>query len=286
MKFQSVRRSSSAARRAGVLGCVAGFALLLTGCGQFFPPLSSTGGSGGSSGNYVYVGNLGTDPLSIAGYSIASSAMSEISGSDWNATYSPNSMVVTLNDEYLFMGTDSGEVFSFPIGSDGALGTATVAGSLGPAAMAIDTSGDWLIGVDAFSGQVYAFGLDSSSGTLTSPLSSSIASMSGCDPSTDLAGGTPGLAIAPNDDHIYVSCGTAGIFTFSFDSSSGDLTSVNSTLNPKQNGDADFGVAIAPSGNYLFVAETGIGAVRVFSISSSNGTLSEVTGSPSRATER
>jgi 6-phosphogluconolactonase len=280
MQLEETRRSYSVARRAGVLGCAAGFALMLAGCGQFFPPLSSTGGGGGSSGDYIYVGNLGTSPLTIAGYSIASSAMSEISGSDWDSTVSPNSMVVTQNDEYLFMGSDSGEVFSFPIDSDGALGTGTVAGSLGPAAMAIDTSGDWLIGVDAFSGSVYAFGLDSDDGTLTEPIDASTASMNGCNPETDLAGGNPGIVIAPNDDYIYVTCGTAGIYTFSFDSSSGDLTSVNSTLNPKQSGDADFGVAIAPSGNYLFVAETGIGAVRVFSISSSNGTLSEITGSP------
>jgi 6-phosphogluconolactonase len=280
MELRYGRRLSSPARRAGVLGCLAGFALLLAGCGKFFPPLTTTGGGGSSSGDYLYVGNLGTDPPSIAGYSIASSAASEISGSDWNSTVSPNSMVVTQNDEYLFMGTDSGEVFSFPIESNGALGTGTAAGSLGPAAMAIDTSGDWLIGVDAFSGQVYAFGLDSSNGTLTAPLSSSIATMNNCDPSTDLAGGAPGIVIAPNDDYIYVSCGTAGIYTFSFDSSSGDLTSVNSTLNPKQSGDADFGLAIAPSGNYLFAAETGIGAVRVFSVSSTNGTLAEVTGSP------
>jgi 6-phosphogluconolactonase len=279
MKLRDDRGFGSAARCAGVLGCLAGFALVLAGCGQFFPPLS-TGTGTGSSGDYIYVGNLGTNPLSIAGFSIASAAVSDISGSDWNSTYSANSMVVTPNDEYLFMGTDSGEVFSFPIDSDGALGTGTVAGSLGPAAMAIDTSGDWLIGVDAFSGQVYAFALDSSNGTLTSPISSSIATMNGCNPSTNLAGGTPSLVIAPNDEYIYVSCGTAGIYTFSFDSSSGDLTSVNSTLNPKQNGDADFGLAVSPSGNYLFAAETGIGAVRVFSISSSNGTLAEVTGSP------
>jgi 6-phosphogluconolactonase len=280
MRLKENGQSRFVARRAGVLGCLAGFAVLLAGCGQFFPPLSSTGGSGSSSGDYLYVGNLGTNPVSIGGFSLASSGLSAISGSDWNATYSPNSMVLTQNDDYLLMGTDSGEVFSFPIDSDGALGTGTVAGSLGPAAMAIDTSGDWLIGVDAFSGQVYAFALDSSNGTLTEPVSSSIATMNGCNPSSDLSGGSPGLAIAPNDDYIYVSCGTAGIYTFSFDSSSGDLTSVNSTLNPKQSGDSDFGLAISPSGDYLFAAETGIGAVRVFSISSSNGTLSEISGSP------
>jgi 6-phosphogluconolactonase len=264
---------------APVIVCLAAMAAL-TGCGQFFPPLSSGSGGSGSSGDYLYIGNLGTNPLTIGGFSISSSGLSAISGSNWNSTYSPNSMVVTQNDDYLFMGTDSGEVFSFPIDSNGALGTGTVAGSLGPAAMAIDTTGDWLIGVDAFSGQVYAFALDSSNGTLTEPISSSIATMSGCNPSTDVPSGNPGLVIAPSDAYIYVSCGTAGIYTFSFDSGSGDLTSVNSTLDPKQNGDADYGLAIAPSGNYLFAAETGISAVRVFSISSSNGTLSEVSGSP------
>jgi 6-phosphogluconolactonase len=280
MKLRKSGRSSSVARCAGVLGCLAGLVLLLTGCGQFFPPLSSTSGSGGSSGNYIYVGNLGTDPLTIAGFSIASSGLSALSGSAWNSTYSANSMVVTQNNDYLFMGTDSGEVFSFPIGSDGSLGTGTVAGSLGPAAMAIDTTGNWLIGVDAFSGQVYAFAVDSSNGTLTEPISSSTATMSGCTPSTNLTGGAPGIVVAPSDAYVYVSCGTAGVYTFSFNSSSGDLTAVNSTLTPKQNGDANFGLAISPSGTYLYVAETGISGVRVFSISSTNGTLSEISGSP------
>lgn len=279
MKLRDVTRFKPAARCAGVLGCLAVFALALTGCGQFFPPLTS-GGGGTSSGDYIYVGNFGTNPLSIAGYSIGTSSMSAISGSAWAANYSPNSMVVTQNDEYLFIGTDSGEIFSFPIESNGALGTGTTAGALGPAAMAIDTSGNWLIGVDALSNQVYAFGLDSSNGTLTAPLSSSIATMNGCNPTSNLAGGAPGIVVAPSDSYIYVSCGTAGIYTFSFDSTSGDLTSVNTTLTPKQSGGADFGLAMAPSGNFLLAAETGVGGVRVFSISSTNGTLSEATGSP------
>lgn len=279
MELRNFGWLQSLARRAGVLGCLAGFALALTGCGQFFPPLSSTGGGGGtSSGDYIYVGNLGTSPPTIAGVSIANSAVSAISGSNWNSSYTPNSMVVTQNDEFLFMGTDSGEVFSFPIESNGALGTGTVAGSLGPSAMAIDTSGNWLIGVDALSNTVYAFGLDSSTGTLTSPLSSATASMNGCNPTTNLAGGTPGIAISPSDNYIYVTCGTAGIYTFSFDSTSGDLASVNTTLVPKQSGGADFGLAI--TSNYLFAAETGVGGVRVFSIASTGGTLKEVSGSP------
>ena len=269
------------ARCAGVLGCLAGLALVLTGCGQFFPPLSSTGGGGTSSGDNIYIGNLGTSTPTIAGITIANSAVSAISGSDWDSSYSPNTMVVTQNDEYLFMGSDSGEILSFPIDSDGALGSGTAAASVIGSAMAIDTSGNWLIVAD-LSGDVYAYGLDSSNGTLTSPLSSGTAAMSGCVPTTNLAGGTPGIVVAPGDNYIYVTCGTAGVYTFSFDSSSGDLASVNSTLTPKQSGDADYGIAIAPSGDYLYVAETGIGALRVFSISSSNGTLSETTslGSP------
>lgn len=280
MVLRNFGRLHSSARRAGVLGCLAGFALALTGCGQFFPPITS-GGGGTSSGDNIYIGNLGTSTPTIAGLTIASSAVSAISGSDWNSSYSPDSMVVTQNDEYLFMGSDSGEILSFPINSSGGLGSGTAAASVIGSAMAIDTSGNWLIVVD-LSGDVYAYGLDSSNGTLTSPLSSGTAVMNGCSPTTNLAGGTSGIVVAPSDNYIYVTCGTAGVYTFSFDSSSGDLTSVNSTLTPKQSGDADYGIAVAPSGNYLYVAETGIGALRAFSISSSNGTLSETTtlGSP------
>jgi 6-phosphogluconolactonase (cycloisomerase 2 family) len=65
----------------------------------------------------------------------------------------------------------------------------------------------------------------------------------------------------------------------SFDTSTGAMAQVNTVLSPKVTDAADYGLAISPSGGYLFAAETVTGGVRVFTIGT-NGTLTETSGSP------
>lgn len=252
-------------------------AVLLVGCGKFFPPLSSTsgGGSGTSStGDYLYAGNIGTNPLSIAGFVIANSALSTISGSNWSVALEPTSLAVTPNDSYLYMGSAAGGIYVFTIGSTGAItlgnSGAPVATGVEPSVLRVDPTGKYLLGADAFAGEAYVFQIGTG-GALTS-ISSSFITLNSSVAATD-------LEITPSGSNVFVSCGTGGIYTMSFNTSTGALAQVNGVLNPKQTGDADYGMAIAPSGSYLFAAETGIGAVRVFSISTS-GVLNEVSGSP------
>ncbi len=98
--------------------------LALTGCGQFFPPLSSEGGGGGttSSGDYLYVANLGTSPLSVAGFSVATTgALSGLSGSPWAVELEPTALAVTPNDSYLYVGSAAGGIYVYTIGSNGAV---------------------------------------------------------------------------------------------------------------------------------------------------------------------
>lgn len=255
------------------IGCAV--VLQLSGCGKFFPPLTKGGGGGGSSsGDYLYVGNLGANPLTVAGFSLSSSALSTISGSPWQVALTPTALAVTPNDSYLYMGSAAGGIYEFTIGSNGAItlgnNGAPVASGVEPSALRVDSTGKWLIGADAFAGEAYVFQIGSD-GLLTK-ISSSFITLNSSNPSTD-------LEITPSGSLVFVSCGTAGVYTLTFDSSNGALVQVNGVLNPKQNNDADFGMAITPSGNYLLVAETGIGGVRVLSISSSGG-LSEISASP------
>lgn len=254
-------------------------ALLLLGCGKFFPPLTSTGGgsSGGTTsatGDYLYAGNTGTNPLSIAGFVLANSALSTISGSNWSVSLEPTALAVTPNDTYLYMGSAAGGIYVFTIGSSGALTLANnggpVATGVEPSVLRVDPTGKFLLGADAFAGEAYVFQIGNG-GALTS-ISSSFITLNTGTPATD-------LEITPSGAFVFVSCGTGGIYTMSFNTSAGALVEINNPLNPKQSNDADYGMAIAPSGSYLFAAETGIGAVRVLSISTS-GVLSEVSGSP------
>jgi len=250
----------------------------LTGCGKFFPPLTSGGGGSstgtGSAGDYLYAGNLGTDPLSVAGFSIASGAFGAISGSPWSVSLEPTAMAVTPNDDYLYMGSAAGGIYVYTISSTGALSLgnngAPVATGVEPSVLRVDSTGKWLLGADAFAGEAYVFEIGS--GGLLTSISSSVVTLNSTNPAVD-------LEITPSDSYVFVSCGTAGIYTMSFNSSSGALAQINSVLSPKVTDAADEGMAIAPSGNFLFAAETVTGGVRVFSIASS-GVISEVSGSP------
>jgi 6-phosphogluconolactonase len=172
------------------------------------------------------------------------------------------------------MGSAAGGIYVYTISSDGAIslgnGGAPVATGVEPSILRVDSTGKWLIGADAFAGEAYVFQIGTG-GALTS-ITSSVVTLNATSPATD-------LEITPNNNFVFVSCGSAGVYTMSFDSGTGALTQVNGVLSPRQNGDAIYGMAVAPSGGFLFAAETGIGSVRVLSIATS-GVLSEVSGSP------
>src|ERR1700728_1366270 len=249
--------------------------LALTGCGQFFPTLGSGGGgTGSSSGDYLYVGNLGTNPLTLAGFSIASGALSTISGEPFDVSLEPTALAVTPDDTYLYLGSAAGGIYVYTIGSNGAITLGNsggpVATGVSPSALRVDSTGKWLIGASAFSGQAYVYQIGS--GGLLTAISSSVVTLNSSNPATD-------LEISPTGGYVFVSCGTGGIYELSFNSSNGALAQINGVLNPKVNDAADMGMAVSPSGSYLFAAETVTGGVRVFSIGT-NGVLTELSGSP------
>ncbi len=249
----------------------------LAGCGKFFPPLSSGGGGGGggtSSGNYLYIGNLGTNPLTIAGFSIGTSALSSISGSNWPVELEPTALAVTPSDSYLYLGSAAGGIYVYTIGTDGAITIGNsggpVASGITPSVLRIDPTGKFLIGGSAYSGQAFVYQIGA--GGLLTAISSSVVTLNANTPVTD-------LEVAPSGSYVFASCGTGGIYEMSFNTGNGAMAQINGVLNPKSNNAADMSLAIAPSGNYLFAAETVTGGVRVFSIGT-NGLLTEAGGSP------
>lgn len=251
--------------------------LVLAGCGQFFPPLKNNGGGGGgggsTTGNYLYVANSAPKLDTIAGFSLSGGSLSSTSGSPYKSPLLPSCMAMTPDNSRLYVGSTSGAIYLYTVGSDGSLslgngGTPVFTGG-SPTAMKVDETGKWLLAVSAFSGEAYVLGIDSSTGALTNVTGGTV----GLKSTT-----ANGLAISPNDEYVFVTLGTGGVETLTFNSSTGALTPLN-TVAPKQNLDADMGVAVSPNGKYLYVTETGINAVRVFSIAS-DGTLTEVRGSP------
>ena len=224
--------------------CLLAVLLGLAGCGKFLPPLTNTNGRGtGATGAYFYVANSNPNLRTVAGFGLANGALTSTSGSPYASPLTPNCMAMTPDNALLYVGSVAGAIYVYTVGSDGALtlghgGTPVFTGG-SPAALEVDPSGKWLLGISAFSGEAYVFGIDSSTGALTN------ASTSGVGLASTSASG---LAITPNEAYVYVALGTGGVETLSFNSATGALVPVNSVLAPKQNLDADLAVAASPDG--------------------------------------
>jgi 6-phosphogluconolactonase (cycloisomerase 2 family) len=174
----------------------------------------------------------------------------------------------------LYTGSLSGNIYAYTINNDGTL---TIANSGGPVAtgvspitMKVDPTGQWLIVAD-LSPQVYLFGIDASTGALTSQ---------GKPVALD-AGTTSNLYITPNGQYVFISLGTGGVDILTFNSTTGVISKLSQKLNPKSSSNADFGLASDPNSKYLFVTETGINAVRILNINTTgSSTLTELATSP------
>lgn len=242
---------------------------LTAGCGQFFPKSGNTPPPSGS-GSYFYLGNL--TGLNVSGYSVTTSnTVASVSGSGLNIAVGVNAITTTPSGTYLYAASEiGGAIYGYALGSNGSLtllnnSSALITG-VSPLVMQVDPSGQWLIAVDA-SPTATIFSINTSSGLLTQ--TGTLA----------LDAGTPsGITFTPDNTKMYVALNTGGVDIFTFSASSGVLKKTG-LLSPKQNVNADYGVAVDPANKYLFVTETGINAVRVLSIGT-NGALTELSGSP------
>jgi len=255
--------------------------LFATSCGGKFFPKENGGGGNTSSGDYLYAGNTGTSPFTIAAFSIANSKLNTLSGSPYNfGAASPSALAITPKNTFLYVGSTAGGIYVYTINSNGTLtignsGNAVATGVF-PSALKVDSTGNWLIaaqGVAGTNGSAYLFAINTSTGALTAQGNA-----------VTLDVGTPArIAMTPNNQIVYISLGTGGVDILSFSASSGSL-SLSQILHPKNSNNADYGLAIDSSGSYLFVTETGTvvnntSGLRVLKIAS-NGGLTELSTSP------
>src|SRR5947209_2131616 len=155
-----------------VVAILSASALLLSaGCGDFFVyPGSNSGGTGNTSGDYVYVANQTT--RTIAAYSVATGALTAISGSPYALSFQPTSAAVNPANTILFVAGVSGGIgyiSSYSIGSNGALSPLTTnnVGLADPVSMDVSPDGQWLIGLDGNGASIDEYQINTSNGSLT-----------------------------------------------------------------------------------------------------------------------
>jgi 6-phosphogluconolactonase len=125
-----------------------------------------------SAGKYLYVGN-GPPDNTISEFAVGSNGLlTMINGSPIGGTLNdPISLFINASNKYLFVANEgSSNLAAYSIGSGGALtilSNSPFATGTQPRNIASDPSGKYLL-VGTQSGGIQVFGLDSSSGTLTS----------------------------------------------------------------------------------------------------------------------
>ena len=248
---------------------------MLIGCDGFFPPINSGGGGGGggANGNRVYIANQFAK--SIGAFTVGTGTLTIVNNSPVATGYIPLSMAVTPNNALLYVGASTG-IFVYFINSDGSLTTPTTgsqpAGVFAPA-LTISPDGQWLIALDGTTQQLDIFQINYSTGALSSINSPTTYS------ATSGAWQPSDVRVSPDGTLIFAAVGTAGDVVFSFNTTSGMSTSLQ-TLATGNTATGDYGLAVNASTTYLYIARSGTnGGVAVFSIGS-NGLLVPVTGTP------
>ena len=258
--------------------------LMLSGCGSFFAKDTGTTGTTTpvtGSGDYLYIANTNTSLDTVAGYSLASGALTGIASSPYQIAAAPSVLAITPSNSILYVGSVLGGIYGYTIGTAGVLTSNGVTPAQAyPSAMAVDATGKYLLVLQGGTTNptLSAFPINTTTGALSNAINTVV-----------LDTGTANqLLLVPDSSLVYVSLGASGtnvaggVDALTFDSSTGTLTKLSIQLSPTLSGYADIGLASDPAGKFLFVSETGTNGVRSLTINS-DGTLTEVTGSPAAA---
>jgi 6-phosphogluconolactonase (cycloisomerase 2 family) len=234
------------------------------------------------SGEYVYVSNWSAS--SISQFRIgADGSLTALAGRDVPTGMSPNAVTLDHNNRWAYV-ANLGEntVSQYSIGLDGQLSpmsTAKVQAGANPATIVIDPTNKFAyVGNFGANARVPPAGPSTisqfsvgSNGALTPLSASTVATGSG--PSA--------IAIDPASKYVYVANlgdNNVGQYTIGGD---GTLTAMTSPTVPSGNSPAGITIALASNGSasYVYVANQGSNTISVYSISTTDGSLTAV-GAP------
>jgi 6-phosphogluconolactonase (cycloisomerase 2 family) len=269
-----------AAVRGGAIGVLAVAATLLTGCAGFFDaPSSSSSSTTSNSGDYVYVVNELTDTLGA--FNLGTGTLVSIPSGAYTLPSGlvPRSVAVSRANTFVYVG-GNGAIECYSIGSSGALTQATSGGITTVAnfvSLATSPDGKWLIALDDLALAIDVYAINTSTGALS--LAQSVTSLA-----ANLPSGSQGLSsanlpstvrIAPGGNYVAVAMGPAGDELFSFNTSTGALTSTAGVIT--SSGFSDNAVEFDSTSSYLFIARGVTGSSGsssiVFYPINSNGTF-------------
>jgi 6-phosphogluconolactonase (cycloisomerase 2 family) len=250
---------------------------LLAGCSNFWQSPTSTTTTTTTttlSSGVFYVLNVETSQ--IVAYDIVSGTLTKL------GTYAtpavPLALAVSPNGGFLYLSTANG-IYMYTVASGGTLTIGNNSGVISSdqaQTMRVDSTNSWLIEAASGSTSLCAIPISASTGLLTSKTEQ-------CStlPSTSVQQ----LAIAPNNNYVFVALGTGGTAVVPFTAGNTSPFGTVGNIGVKGSGGAALSVAVDPSSRLFYIGETvatsgsETGGVRAFTFASLPS-VAELSGSP------
>jgi len=234
-------------------------------------------GCGNTSNHYVYATIPAANQIIAYREDPNSGVLTQISGSPYSVGDGAISMVLHPSGKYLYVanpGQNENDISQFNIASNGTLTEPNARISVAPNAsqpklLVMDPAGSYLYVMNIGSNNISVFSIDSSSGVLTQVANSPVSVLAP----------VLNMQLTPSGNFLFVSAagGSTNGLIAAFSVNAGTLSPVGTTATDGTN---PYGLAIDPSGTYLYVANFGpSNSISVFTIGTS-GSLAPVQGSP------
>ncbi len=235
---------------------------------------------------FAYVGNEGSNNISAYTVDNSTGALAPVPGSAFAGPMVPRDAVVELFGRFLYVsngGTNGVTGFSIDptTGALSQISGSPFAGGAGPRGIALAPSGKFLYTADRNGNSVSGYTINTDTGALT-PITGSPFAVA---PGAELQPGPQQLTVDPSGRFLYVADHLTGdIAGFTINGSTGALTLISGSPfsdQPTQEGSTQpFGLVVAPSGKFLYVANHGSSTISIFRVNAATGALAPITGSP------
>ncbi len=232
------------------------------------------------AGRFLYTANYFSSDISGFKIDSATGVLTAMPASPFPAELGMNSLAIDPAGKHLYAVSDRSEnLWAYSIGSTGSLTQLTgfpmaiTPSGMGASALILDPSGKFLyvFSHDSLAAGIFGLSVDGASGSVT-PLSGFPVRIDGM----------ANKAVVDPAGKFLLVTGTGifglrgGVSVFSINASNGSLTAVGTATELEAD---PSGLAMAASGRYLYIPNTGDTSISAFSLDSS-GALTAISGSP------
>ncbi|HEY0307113.1 MAG TPA: beta-propeller fold lactonase family protein [Acidobacteriaceae bacterium] len=288
MNIRTIVRSRQGAVRILALCVSLTSTALLSGCADFWKPVTTTTTTTTGSGtNLVYVGKNASSQL--AGYAIGAGSLTAVSGSPYSLSSPATALSINPKNTFLYIGTASG-IYGYSIATGGALTAlssgAALASGYPVASMDVSPDGNWIAVLsNTLTQGIYVYPLNTSTGLFSTGSETTLVPGNGVPVTGSCSPVAQSIKFSPLESQqattvVAATFGCGGVATYTFNNSttSGGVPAYVAYLAPTAATISYNGLAWTTNGTSLFVASGGTdNEILPFTVDTTGGTITAAT---------